>query len=58
MSVYGMCSVCLCVCCVVCVCVCVCVVCVCGVCSDGVWGRMGLKIELKNMLKSEKVNIY
>lgn len=41
------------------VCVCsMCVVCVCGVCSDGGWGRMGLKIDLKNMLRSAKVNIY
>lgn len=50
MSVYGMCSVCVCVYTVYCVCMwCV--------CSDG-WRRIGLKIELKNMLKSEKVNIY
>ena len=32
--------------------------CVCVVCVVMGWGRMGLKIELKNMLKSEKVNIY
>ena len=54
-------GVCLCVCCTLCgVCVCVCV-CVCvgvGVCGVAVGKRVGQKIELNDLLKYEKVNIY
>ena len=57
----NMCGVCVCVYavhCVGCVCACVCVCVGVGVCGVAVGKRVGQKIELNDLLKYEKVNIY